>query len=125
MIRKTTQREAIVEAFKKAQRPLTPAELYELASARAPSLGLRTVYRHIQGLLEEQQIIGVHYPSQPLRYEVVDQRGSRPHFICRACNKTYDLPIEEPAVPFPEVPGFRFEGHEVIFYGCCDKCAQK
>lgn len=123
MIRKTAQREALLKAFTEAGRPLTPVEVHELASAHVKSLGLRTVYRHVKDFLEENRIIGIHYPSQPIRYEVVDERGSRPHFICRDCDQVFDLPVQEIDLPFPDVSGFRFEGHEVIFYGVCARCA--
>jgi len=125
VIRKTAQREAILKAFAEARRPLTPVELHKLASAHVKSLGLRTVYRHVKDLLEENRILGIQYPGQPIRYEIVDERGSRPHFICRVSNQVFDLPIREPEIPFPEVPGFQFEGYEVIFYGVSTARAEK
>ena len=125
VIRKTAQREAILKAFTEAGRPLTPVELHELASAHAKSLGLRTVYRHVKDMLDENRILGIQYPGQPVRYEMVDERGSRPHFICRVSNRVFDLPIREPEIPFPDLPGFEFEGYEVIFYGVSTSNAKK
>jgi len=112
-------------AFEQAKRPLTAQEIHELAKLEVPSLGLRTVYRHVKALLDARQLISTDYPGQPVRYEVVDQRGSRPHFICKACSKLYDLPIDEPQVELPEVPGFKIDGYEVILFGLCPECQGK
>jgi len=122
VIRNTTQREAIQGAFEQAKRPLTAQELHELAKKTVPSLGLRTVYRHVKAMLDAGALISTDYPGQPVHYEVVDHRGSRPHLICRSCRKLYDLPIEEPEVELPEVSGFQIDGYEVILFGRCPEC---
>jgi Fur family transcriptional regulator, ferric uptake regulator len=111
-----------MQVIRSAERPLAPAEIHELALELYPGLGLRTVYRHISDLVSTRQIAGVDYPGQPMRYEWVDHRGSRPHFICRGCQKVFDLPIEEPVVPYPVLDEFVVEGHEVVYFGHCRKC---
>ncbi len=112
-----------MKAFEKAKRPLTADEILSLAKEEVPSLGMRTVYRHIKAMEEGDQMISLDYPGQPVHYEIVDGRGSRPHFICKTCRKLYDLEIPEPRVRMPNVEGFEFEGHEVIFFGKCPTCA--
>jgi Fur family ferric uptake transcriptional regulator len=122
MIRNTRQREVLVRVIREADRPLSPQEIFELALVYYPKLGLRTVYRHIKDLVSSHSIAGIDYPGQPMRYEVVDHRGSRPHFICRRCQKVFDLPIEEPQVLYPVLDDFCIEGHEVVFFGSCREC---
>jgi Fur family ferric uptake transcriptional regulator len=124
MIRNTKQREAIMQVIEKAIRPLSPAEIHQLAKVHYPSIGLRTVYRHIKDLVESDEIAGIDYPGQPVRYEVVDNRGSRPHLICRRCGRLFDLPIEEPDLYYPEMKDFVIEGHEVVYFGYCKHCPE-
>lgn len=125
MIRQTRQRKVIREVLRTAGRPLTPQELYELANEQLPQLGLRTVYRQVKDLIEAGEVVGLDYPGQPVRYEVVTRRHVA-HFICRKCNKLYSLPHEVADVPEPNEPRFQFEGQETVFYGTgqglCDLC---
>lgn len=125
MIRNTRQREALMRVIRESSRPLTPPEIYELARVHYPKLGLRTVYRHIRDLLDSREIMGIDYPGQPVRYEVVDSRGSRPHLICRECRKVFDLPVDEPSIVYPKLQDFVIEGHEVIYFGRCRACVDR
>ena len=125
MIRNTKQREALMKVIGHADRPLSSTEIHQLALIHYPNLGIRTVYRHIKDLVESDQIAGVDYPGQPMRYEIVDERGSRPHLICRRCQRVFDLPVEEPNLAYPELEDFVIEGHEVVYFGHCRKCKPK
>lgn len=123
MIRQTRQREAILKALKEAGRPLTVGELHQLAMQYYPNVGLRTVYRNLREMVEEGKLVGVDYPGQPLRYEPVSEAGHHPHFICRSCNKVYQLDIEIPKIKVKAPKGFTVEGEEIVLYGRCPACA--
>lgn len=125
MIRNTRQRQAIMDAFDSAGRPLTAGEVFELARSGAPRLGLRTVFRNIRELVDEGRLVAVDYPGQPVRYERVSNGAHKPHFICRMCQKVYDLDMAVPDIPVQAPPGFLIEGQETIFYGRCRTCAGK
>lgn len=121
MIRRTRQRLAIEEVFQKESRPLTPPEIHKGAKRILPQIGLRTVYRQLKDMSEEGLIVGVDYPGQPLRYEWVSQ-GHHAHFICRRCDRVYDLQVEVPDVEVKAPAGFQLTGQETIFYGICPDC---
>jgi len=118
MVRQTRQRAAIQHALKAAGRPLTPQELFEHAQKTLPSLGLRTVYRQVSELVEDGQLIPIHYPGQPVRYELPAGKDLA-HFICRACGKVFAWDIEVPDVRINAPEGFTVEGQETIFFGVC------
>lgn len=124
MIRRTRQRLAIEEAFQREGRPLTPPEVFEGARRAVPRMGLRTVYRQIKDMAAEGLIVGVDYPGQPLRYEWV-QQGHHSHFICRRCDRVYDLQIEVPDVRIDAPKGFSITGQETVFYGVCPSCSSQ
>ena len=123
MIRNTRQREAILAVLAGASRPLTPQEVFDAAVSLVPGLGLRTVYRHLRELEAAFRVVGIDYPGQPLRYEMAGG-DHHPHFICRRCNRVFDLPVEIPDVPVVVPEGFRLEGQETIFYGICKSCLE-
>lgn len=122
MIRNTRQRDALMKVIRDAKRPLSPVEIHQLALVYYPKLGMRTVYRYIRDLVKSRKIAGIDYPGQPVRYEVIDERGSRPHLICRFCQKTFDLSIDEPKLGYPKLDDFVIEGHEVVYFGHCREC---
>lgn len=121
MIRQTRQRLAIEQVFQKEGRPLTPPEVFEGARRIVPQIGLRTVYRQLKDMTVEGLIVGVDYPGQPLRYEWV-QYGHHAHFICRKCDRVYDLQTDVPDVKISAPAGFVITGQETVFYGICADC---
>lgn len=124
MIRRTKQREAIFRALQTAGRPLTAHEIHELGKMFSPKLGLRTVYRHLRELCDEKRVVGVDYPGQPQRYEVVNPKGHTLHFICRGCAKLFDLEMDSPGIKVTPPPGYSVVGEEIILYGYCPECSE-
>lgn len=123
MIRRTRQRLSIEEVFRKESRPLTPPEVFEGARRIFPGIGLRTVYRQLKDMAEEGLVVGVDYPGQPLRYEWVSD-AHHAHFICRACDRVFDLQVEVPDVEIEPPAGFIVSGQETVFYGTCPDCQE-
>jgi Fur family transcriptional regulator, ferric uptake regulator len=121
--RQTRQKESIDRAFRRARRPLSPGEVHALAVEETPTIGLRTVYRRIRELVEEGRLVGIDYPGQPPLYEMVAGRH-HPHFICRSCQKVFDLEVDVPDVTIKPPKGFLVDGQETIFYGLCPQCKQ-
>ena len=121
MIRRTRQRRAIEETFRKEGRPLSPSELHDGARSLLPGIGLRTIYRQLKDMSSEGLVVGVDYPGQPLRYEWVS-RDNHAHFICRLCKRVYDLKMDVPDVDIQPPKGFKVSGQETVFYGICPDC---
>ena len=117
----TQQRSVIINVLKKANRPLTRKEILTKGRALLPKLGSATVDRAINKLTEDFQLIGLAFPGQSKRYELPAEQ-EHPHFICRVCEKVFDLdiPMRLPEVAFPE--GFYVSGGEVVYSGTCPQC---
>ena len=124
MIRQTRQRLAIEEVFRKEARPLTPPEIFDGARRILPQIGLRTIYRQLNDMAEEGVVVGVDYPGQPLRYERVSN-AHHAHFICRRCDRVFDMQVEVPDVDISAPPGFHITGQETVFYGVCPECGAR
>lgn len=92
------------------------------AQELVPNLGLATVYRAINDLLDEGWLTTVELPGRPTLYER-STMGHHHYFHCRKCGlvyKTKECPGGEQAL-IPE--GFTPEEHEVIIHGVCARCS--
>jgi len=124
--RKTAPRDAILKTLSEAPGPLTPGEIHERAGQLHPTLGLATVYRNINRLEEKGDVVAVHLPEDPPRYEPAG-RAHHHHFRCRECGHVFELEGECPVAILQGVTlpgGFRVEDHELTLYGICSDCQE-
>ena len=118
----TRQRQVIFDVIRNARRPLTRDEIVKLGRQQIQRLGSATVDRAIRAMVQSSKLIGVEFPGQPKRYELPSE-SEHPHFVCRACEQVFDLPIamELPDIKAPK--GFKVSGGEVIYSGTCPNCS--
>jgi Fur family transcriptional regulator, ferric uptake regulator len=119
--RETIQRTAIREAFCKADRPLSPREVHDIASKRVPRLGIATIYRVLRELIEEEYLTAVELPGEPPRYERAGKKHHH-HFRCRRCGGVFEVHGCPGDLRSLTPRGFRLEGHELLLVGLCGKC---
>lgn len=110
------------QAFEDAGRPLSVAEVYELAQNEVASIGTATVYRAVNAMVEEGGLVAVQIPGEPDRYELAGLAHHH-HFHCTGCGKVFDVEGCPGAMKNLCPPGFKLTGHEVMLYGHCDECA--
>lgn len=120
--RNTRQKAAIRDAFIESDRPLSAEEALEAAQRHHARLGIATVYRNIQNLLQDKWLQPVEVPGDKTRYEVAGKEHHH-HFHCNQCGKLFDLEGCGAQLK-PRLPrGFRATGHEFFLYGICAACA--
>lgn len=129
----TNQRLMVLEAI--ADHPnehLTAEEIYELVKDKYPEIGLATIYRTVQVLVDLHVIDKVSFDDGLARYELEltgeDSRHHHHHAICRRCGAVMSFEDDlldnlEQAVW--ERMGFQVTDHEVKLYGYCAECAKK
>ncbi len=129
----TSQRLLILELI--AKHPgehLTAEEIYDLAKENFPEIGLATIYRTLQVLVELKVIDKISFDDGYARYELGQVPGSKKHHhhhaICRQCGRVF--PFEEDLLDTLEQSlmdclGFSVTDHEVKLYGYCKACRSK
>lgn len=123
MERKTSQRQAIREAFEREKRPLAPNEVLAVAQEDVPKLGIATVYRTLKSLVDEGWLSPVELPGEPARYELAGLDHHH-HFHCMGCGRVFDVPGCAKAVHDLLPKGYTLERHEIVLYGRCDACGK-
>ena len=121
MQRKTRQREAIREVFRKYPRPLRVEEVHEYAGRDVPRLGIATVYRNLKLLVAEGDLVEVAVPELGTMYERAGI-GHHHHFYCRSCGKMFDFPGCPIQGRELAPPGYRTDAHELFLFGLCAGC---
>ena len=111
---------------------LTVEEIYDLAKEESPEIGLATIYRTVQVLLELHVIEKVTFDDGFARYELNgEETGSghrHHHAICTQCGKVYSLEtdlLDTLEKQEFESLGFEVTDHEVKLYGLCSACRRK
>jgi len=121
MKRKTNQRNAIQEVFRKIDRPLDINEILETGRRTVESLNQATVYRNLKILVEKGWLKKINTPERGALYERAGKEHHH-HFQCRQCDRLFEISgcafNEQSSTP----PGFITEEHEVYLYGICSSC---
>ena len=111
---------------------LTAEEIFELARTKSPEIGLATIYRALQMLVNLHVVRKVSFDDGFARYELSrnlsSERHHHHHAICLGCKTVFSLeedllePLEE---KLKERLGFDVTDHEVKLYGYCRVCREK
>ncbi len=108
---------------------LTAEEIYDLAKIKSPDIGLATIYRTVQVLLDLHIINKVTFDDGFTRYELNGEESAsghrHHHAICTRCGQVYSLETDLLDILEQQVLeniGFQVTDHEVKLYGLCKEC---
>ena len=123
--RNTNQRKLILELMTENYSHPTADEIYELARKSDSHISRGTVYRNLNFLAEDGNILKISVPDGADHFDSTTKEHY--HFHCLECGKMYDVPdsvsVEmKEAVREMELEGFLVEGHNLIFTGICPSC---
>ena len=120
--RQTKQKETIRNICLNSSNALSINDIHDMARKAIPSLNLATVYRNINKLVNEGQLIKFSHPTKGTFYE----KAGKPHhhhFFCSDCNTAIEIPGCGLSLEKPINDGFIIDSHEVFLHGTCAKCA--
>ena len=126
-LKRSGQREVILDTFLRQQRHLSVDDLHQLVQKRRPDIGRTTVYRTLKllqaaGLAQELALDG------QSRFERDYKRAHHDHFICKSCGEILEFSNPEIERIQDEIAagiGFVIEGHRHQIFGLCRRCAAR
>jgi len=129
----TRQRLVVLEVLaENPEQHLTAEEIYERVKVENPDIGLATVYRTVQLLLELELIDRINLDDGFVRYEIGDMEKNEHHrhhhLICLRCGSIsafQDDMLEALETGVKDALGFQVTDHEVKLYGICRDCLEK
>jgi Fur family ferric uptake transcriptional regulator len=123
----TPQRQLILKAFiQKPSEHLSAEEVYMIVKDGYPDIGLATVYRTLDLLVELEVLRKIDLGDNRTRYEI-NQHDSHyhHHMICLSCGKVqefdHDL-LETLEKLLTQKTGFQIIDHQLKFFGYCCYC---
>jgi len=126
-LKRSAQREAILEAFLKAGSHVSVEDLLKIVRRREPEVGRTTIYRTLK-LFQEAGLASELLLGGEARFEPLWNRDHHDHFVCVACGEIFEFQSPEIERLQDEIAaslGFVIEGHRHTIFGRCSKCALK
>ena len=120
----TAPRRAVLDVIAEMHESLSPAEICERARCRYPHLGLVTVYRTLDILVEVGVVRRMHRDDGCHSYALA-QAAHGHHLICSSCNQVVEFAecdLDGLLKSVARKTGFRVEGHWLEVFGLCPNC---
>jgi Fur family ferric uptake transcriptional regulator len=127
--RSTRQGSAVRDALGAAPGFCSAQDVYATLRAAGSSVGLSTVYRHLQGLVDDGLVDVIHTPDGETTYRYCGAAGGQRHhhhLVCRQCGRTEEIEgraVEKWAESVAQAHGYTAVDHTVELFGLCATCS--
>ena len=124
-LRRTAQRELILDIFLRTEEHLTSEDLYWLVHREDPTVGHTTVYRTLKLLTEAGLAREVRFGDNKTYYEHHFNHEHHDHMICTDCGRVIEFfspDIEKMQDEVADKFGFRLSHHSLRMWGACSDC---
>lgn len=125
--RPTKQRSAVLEFLDGQNTFRSAQDIYSDLRVRGNNIGLATVYRALQGMVEDGEIDVLRTDDGEAVYRRCGTHHHH-HLVCRVCGRTVeveDQPVERWAAKVAQANGFVDVEHQVEVFGVCAECGQR
>lgn len=129
----TLPRKIVLDILSGAKKHLSAEDIYMEVYKIYPRIGLTTIYRTLDILINMGMVSRYDFGDGRSRYELIGDPKSKHHhhLVCLNCGKIIDYSdfIDEEIKLFDKLEkvlsekhNFEIKYHQVGFYGLCDKC---
>ncbi|SHG80074.1 zinc uptake regulator, Fur family [Jatrophihabitans endophyticus] len=127
--RATRQGGAVRDALHNAGGFRSAQDVYAVLRTNGDAVGLSTVYRHLQSLVDDGVVDVIHTPEGEATYRYCGDPGAghHHHLVCRRCGHTVEIEgraVERWASEIAREHGFAEVDHTVELFGLCPVCAR-
>lgn len=126
-LKRSGQREVILEAFLGMGRHVSVGDLLAVVHRRHPEIGRTTIYRTLK-LFQRAGLASELLLGDEARFEPTYNRAHHDHFVCTTCGAIIEFAspeIERLQDEIASALGFTIEGHRHHIFGRCRRCAAK
>ncbi len=123
--RTTRQRTAVGELLQRTSEFRTAAQIHDDLRHAGEDIGLTTVYRTLQLMVDAEQLDAIRTDDGETAYRRCST-GHHHHLVCRGCGRTVE--VEGPAIErwtdqIAAGHGFTAVEHQLEIFGLCSACA--
>lgn len=125
-VRATRQGDAVSSALAATNAFTSAQDLHARLRQEGQSVGLTTVYRHLQVLADRGEVDVLRRDDGETVYRRCTTDGHHHHLVCRHCGHTVEIAgpeIEAWTSSVASAEGFTDVVHTVEIYGTCARCA--
>ena len=121
-MRYSRQRELILRQVQSRCDHPTADEIYKAAQKECPGLSLGTVYRNLNNLVQEGDILRVTVPGGADRFD--HNTYPHGHLCCRGCGRVLDVPVDAAMLEsvWSQYKGAQVDAYALTLYGFCADC---
>ena len=126
-LKRTLQRDLILETFLSTEEHLTSDDLFSLVHKQDPTIGHTTVYRTLKLLTEAGLAREVRFGDNKTYYEHHYNHEHHDHMICTECGRVIEFfspEIEALQDEMADNFGFKPTHHSLRLWGVCAECQQ-
>ncbi len=116
----------ILAELKDCEDELSGQEIHRNLNTSTSSMGLATVYRHLQVLVKKGLVRSRNLPTGEVLYAPVERDVH--HVTCVDCGLTTPLescPVKNISLPKSKAEKFELLFHTLEFFGLCQHCLQR
>ena len=122
--RRTRQRAAVDQILSHLEEFRTAQQIHDGLRHQGDSVGLTTVYRTLQAMVESGELDALRTDDGETAYRRCSQ-GHHHHLVCRSCGRTVEVSgpaVERWASSVADEHGFRDVSHDLEIFGTCSAC---
>lgn len=124
-MRMTRPRQVVLSILENTNVPLSPQTIHQQSLDAHQEIGLVSVYRTLDILMELAMVRKVHSPDGCHGY-VLASPGHHHHLICRECDRAVEFSggedLSSLVSRIQKETGFTIDGHMLQLYGLCPEC---
>ncbi len=133
----TIPRQAVLDVLTKTEEHLSAEEIYQNLHKVYPAVGLASVYRTLELLVQMGIVAKFDFGDGKSRHELAEgPKGARHHhhLICTMCSRVVDYTdfideekelLNKTEKGLSKKYDFDIKHHFIQFYGLCDRCKNK